>query len=142
MSTLFSLCNSLAMFSWIAIVILPRNEWTRRVVQSVVIILFAIIYTVIVSRTLKPGDLSSFGSLEGVMSLFTQPEAVLVGWVHYLAFDLMVGLYILNSGQKHNIPHLILVPCLFLTFMLGPIGLLLFTVIRTAKTKNYWVEYL
>lgn len=142
MHSIFSLCNSLAMFSWIALVVLPRQIWTRRVVQSVVIVLFAIIYTVIVTRTLKPGDLSSFGSLEGVMSLFTQPEAVLVGWVHYLAFDLMVGLYILNSGQKHNIPHLILVPCLFLTFMLGPIGLLLYTIIRTARTKKYWVEYL
>ncbi len=140
-NSLFSLCNSLAMFSWIALAVFPRTLWVKRIVQSVVIILFAIIYAVLVGQSLNLQDLQSFGSLEGVMQLFTQPLAVLVGWVHYLAFDLMIGLYILHSGQKHQIHHALLLPCLFFAFMLGPVGLLLFTIVRTVKTKNYWVDY-
>jgi len=141
-NALFSLCNALAMFSWIALAVFPRNPWTKRIVQFVVVILFTLIYSVLVGQSLNLQDMQSFGSLTGVMQLFTQPTAVLVGWVHYLAFDLMIGLYILNSGQKHQIHHALLFPCLFFTFMLGPVGLLLFTIVRTVKTKNYWVEYL
>jgi len=141
-NSLFSLCNALAMFSWIALALFPRTVWVKRIVQSVVVILFAIIYSVLVGQSLNLQDMQSFGSLEGVMQLFTQPTAVLVGWVHYLAFDLMMGLYVLHSGQKHHIHHALLIPCLFFTFMLGPVGLLLFTVVRTMKTKNYWVDYL
>lgn len=141
-NSLFSLCNALAMFSWIALALFPRSVWVKRMVQSVVVILFAIIYGVLVVQSLSLQDMQSFGSLEGVMQLFTQPTAVLVGWVHYLAFDLMMGLYVLHSGQRHQIHHALLIPCLFFTFMLGPVGLLLFTIVRTVKTKNYWVDYL
>ena len=64
MSTLFSFYGGLAMFNLDCDSHPAPQCGPGRVVQSVVIIPFAIIYTVIVSRTLKPGDPSSFGSLE------------------------------------------------------------------------------
>ena len=77
-----------------------------------------------------------FGSLESVMALFTEQNAVLAGWIHYLAFDLLVGMWILNQNQKLGVHHLLLVPCLIGTFMFGPIGFLLFIVIKSIKTNN------
>ena len=70
----------------------------------------------------KPG----FFTLRGVLALFSNPKAVLAAWIHILAFDLMVGLYIQQQGAAQGIGHLWLVPCYLMAMMFGPLGLLLF----------------
>lgn len=77
-----------------------------------------------------------FGSLSSVMKLFTEENAVLAGWIHYLAFDLLVGMWILDQNKNLRIHQLLIAPCLFGTFMFGPIGFLLFTIIRAIKLKQ------
>ena len=77
-----------------------------------------------------------FGSLSSVMDLFTQEHAVLAGWVHYLAFDLLVGMWILDNNKTLGVHQLFIAPCLFLTFMFGPAGFLLFMTIKTIKNKT------
>ena len=82
----------------------------------------------------------SFGSLDGVAALFVNREALLAGWIHYLAFDLLTGIFIVNNARKNGIGIALLLPCLFFTFMLGPVGLLLYLLIRWTRTKNYWID--
>ena len=77
-----------------------------------------------------------FGSLASIMALFTEKNALLAGWVHYLAFDLRVGMWMLDQNKELRINQLLMAPCLFLTFMLGPIGFLLFMIIKTIKQKQ------
>jgi hypothetical protein len=61
---------------------------------------------------------------------------LLAGWVHYLFFDLFVGSFEVRDAQRHAISHVILLPCLLFTFMLGPIGFLLYLVVRAVKTRR------
>jgi hypothetical protein len=77
-----------------------------------------------------------FGSLEGVMLLFTSPHAVLAGWIHYLAFDLFVGAWEVRDARRHGLSHWMVVPCLALTLMLGPFGLLTYLVLRAALKRE------
>eukprot|EP00542_Grammatophora_oceanica_P018948 CAMPEP_0194049434 /NCGR_PEP_ID=MMETSP0009_2-20130614/30676_1 /TAXON_ID=210454 /ORGANISM="Grammatophora oceanica, Strain CCMP 410" /LENGTH=114 /DNA_ID=CAMNT_0038695595 /DNA_START=289 /DNA_END=633 /DNA_ORIENTATION=+ len=73
--------------------------------------------------------------LEGVYELFRNPDLVFCGWVHYLAFDLLVGIGIsmdaVKLGTSTMVYYLVVVPCLFFTFMLGPIGFLAYAIFRT-----------
>jgi len=89
-----------------------------------------------VTLTFQADDFAQFSTLTGLMSLFQSEQAVLVGWIHYLAFDLMVGLYILDNGQKHQIKHGYLVPCFLFTFFFGPTGLLLYRILRSFHGKH------
>jgi hypothetical protein len=66
------------------------------------------------------------------MLLFATPLPAFVGWVHYLVFDLFVGAWEARDAQRHGVPHAVLVPCLALTLMLGPAGLLLYLGLRAA----------
>ena len=75
-------------------------------------------------------------SLAGVGTFFADPLLRLVGWVHYLAFDLWVASWEAEEGRRLGIPHLWLAPCLFLTFMLGPLGLLLFLAVRAVRGRR------
>jgi hypothetical protein len=63
-------------------------------------------------------------TLATVAPLFATPEGVTIGWVHFLAFDLLVGRYVYLEARKRRMPALLTTPILFFTLMLGPIGYL------------------
>ena len=82
------------------------------------------------SPSLIQADGAEFGSLAGFITLFSVPELVLVGWIHYLAFDLFVGAWEVKDAQKEGIHHLVLIPSLLATLMAGPVRLVLFWVVK------------
>jgi Domain of unknown function (DUF4281) len=136
--TVFQLCNLIAMIGWVILIALPMWHSSDKFITGIIVTLFAGIYTYYIATNLSAIDMKSFGSLKGVTALFSNPLAVLIGWVHYLAFDLMVGLWIKKNSLKHGINHWLIIPCLLLTFMFGPIGFLVYLLIRIAKTKEYF----
>ncbi len=138
---LFQIANAIAMIGWITLIIFPDKSWTNKLLTGVVITLFAVVYTFIIFTSITPGDFNNFSTLDGVMGLFTNEKGVLAGWIHYLAFDLMTGLYIVNNARKFNINRWILLPSLIFTFMLGPFGLLLYFIIRSIKNRKYFHEF-
>jgi len=125
----FSIANSLALVSWIMLAILPRRPWVTKVVTTKLVPgLFAILYTAIAASLFwrSPGG---FSTLASVGVLFSNPWLLLAGWVHYLAFDLLIGSWELEDSRERGIPHLMVVPCLLLTFMFGPAGWLLYRIV-------------
>ncbi len=80
-------------------------------------------------------DLQSMGSLKGLRSLFNSEEALLAGWTHYLAFDLLVGSFLLQQCMKNKVPVAARVLVLLLSFMLGPLGLLAYYSVRLFQGK-------
>ena len=132
----FSIVGLIAMLMWGLMILLPKWNVTQFLIRyKVAPIIFAVIYTVYIVLSIQAGGNLDFGSLGSVMSLFTKEEAVLAGWVHYLAFDLLVGMWMLNQNKTIGIHQLLMAPCLFATFMLGPVGFLLFIIIKTIKKQ-------
>ena len=125
------------MLMWALMILLPKWKVTRLLIDYKVIpILLSLIYAIFIYISLRTGGGMDFGSLESVMQLFTEENAVLAGWIHYLAFDLLVGMWILNENRSLGIHQIIMAPCLLCTFMLGPVGFLLFMIIRSFKLKK------
>ena len=138
---IFSLCNSIALIGWLTLLIAsPFWNQTDRFLVGIVVTLLSIIYVWCISQSFNAGDMEKFSTLDGIMSLFTSKMAVTAGWVHYLAFDLMTGIWIKNNSLKYGIKHWFIIPSLILTFMLGPTGLLLYLIIRVGKSRQYFGE--
>jgi hypothetical protein len=76
-----------------------------------------------------------FGNLESVMGLFTTENAVLTGWIDYLAFDLVAGMWMVDQNKKLGIHQIVMAFCLLGTFMFGPVGFTVFMIIKFAKEK-------
>jgi hypothetical protein len=137
---LYSLCGMLVLPGWLLLVFLPRWKWTARLVCPVVIpLVLACVYLWLVATTFgrTPGG---FGSLAEVSQLFQNPRALLAGWIHYLAFDLFIGSWEVRDAQRVGVHHLLVVPCLVLTFIFGPVGLLLYFVLRASIRRKLFVE--
>jgi hypothetical protein len=126
---LFSIVNMVALLAWLTLVFLPRTRWATRVVPVVVPVLLAIVYAALIAVALPRSD-GGFSSLAAVRTLFDDPWALLAGWTHYLAFDLCVGGWELRDAQQRGVPHLLVVPALALTFLVGPAGLLFYLATR------------
>jgi hypothetical protein len=133
-NTLFSISNLLVMPFWLLMIFVPRWPWAARIIRSPLIAVPpALVYagTVLPLVAQMGGDLfSSFGTLSGVVSLLSTPQGSLIGWVHFLCFDLFTGRWAYLDAIDKKIPALLMAPVLFFIFMLGPVGLLLYLVIR------------
>jgi len=113
--------------------ILPDRPWvTKTITTTVVPSFFVVLYTAI-AVTLVGRAPGGFSTLAGVGTLFTNPWLLLAGWVHYLCFDLLVGSWELQDARERGIPHWMVVPCLALTFLFGPAGWLLYSIVRSIR---------
>ena len=134
---IFSYANLMTMPMWLLMIFLPKWKVTRFLIDYKVIpLVLSVIYAVYIFIAIKTGGGMDFGSLQSVMALFTKENAVLAGWVHYLAFDLLVGMWILDQNRTLKIHQVLIAPCLLGTFMLGPLGFLLFMGIRAIKKQQ------
>ncbi len=135
---LFRIASTIALVGWLILAVAPLH---RRLAVLAARLLAAILcggYFAVLVHALGSGpafDWRAFNSLDGVMGLLRTREAFLAGWVHYLAFDLFTGAWEAETAPAARVPHAVVLVCLFLTFMAGPVGLLTYLVIRSARQR-------
>jgi len=133
----FLVCNYGVLPAWLLLAVAPGWVGTQRVVHAIWIpSLLGLVYLTIFLTSPGLPEGGGFGSLAGVMILFTSPHGVLAGWVHYLVFDLFVGAWEVRDARRRGVPQLPLLPCLVFTLLLGPIGLLLYLALRWAHLRT------
>lgn len=137
----FQLANAAVMPAWALLALAPRWQLTRRLVHSALYpALLGVAYAAGFAATFEGGASASGGAdlsgLAGIGAAFAQPRILLVGWLHYLCFDLFVGAWQARDAQRHGVSHWLLLPCLFLTLMAGPLGLLLYLAVRFLRTRG------
>ena len=139
-SQIFALANLLALVAWLALVVALFVAAIReRVWQATALaipLLLGVAYVALIASGFGAAEGGGFGSITEVRALFANDAALTAGWLHYLAFDLFVGTWISREGIAAGLPRLLLVPCLLLTFMFGPAGLLLFHGLRFALGRR------
>lgn len=123
---LFGAAGPVAMLGWLALVLLPRRiRWRRAVAGSAAPLLLAFAYAGLIAAGWSRAK-GGFDTFDAVKQLFTSDLALLAGWIHYLAFDLLVGGHIDERAERAGIGRLAILPALTLTFLFGPAGWLLY----------------
>ena len=141
LETVFTICNVLSISLWVFLVAAPRWKGTQVIVHSFAIPMgLAVVYAIMMGIGLSEGNGGNFNSLAGVRTLFESDHALLAGWIHYLVFDLFVGAWEVRDAKKLRINHLLVIPCLFFTLMAGPVGLLMYFILRWALRKQFIVD--
>ncbi len=129
----FQIANPLALVGWVVLLASPFiPKWSDRIAGYGVPLVLSVGYTAIILAHWSSAE-GGFDSLVNVERLFDNRWALLAGWVHYLAFDLFIGAWEARTAQAERIPFLLVIPCLALTFLFGPIGLLIFAMLRAVR---------
>lgn len=120
--------------AWALLLVAPRAAVTRILVHSVIpALILGSLYGILIARsgasTMPP---PSLWGLPGLMALFGTKTGLLAAMAHYLVLDLFAGSWQVRDAARRGVPHLAVIPCLLLTFGLGPLGLMLYILVRTA----------
>jgi membrane protein insertase Oxa1/YidC/SpoIIIJ len=133
---IFSIANLAALCCWLMLIVLPGRAWVNRLVAGVAVpAAFATLYTVIIALHFFRSD-GGFSTLPDVARLFANPWLLLAGWIHYLAFDLLIGSWEARDSRERGVHHALVIPCLIATFMFGPAGWLLYFGVRTRGSQK------
>ncbi len=145
--TVFGLANVLAMVMWACLILLPRWPALLSAVLYLGVGLLCLAYAVGIIGILSggfdpvgPGGSADFSTIEGVRAIFASDGGVTIGWIHYLAFDLFVGLWIARDADAKGFSRLVQAPILLATFLAGPLGLFLWLALRErrARAQGRW----
>lgn len=130
---IFQVANPFVLLGWAALLFSPF--WPR-VADGVATLLvpgvLAVAYVALIAAYWGRAEGGGFGTLDEVAALFAQRHVLLAGWLHYLAFDLLIGAMIVRQARALALPFWVVLPCLPLTFLFGPAGYLLFLGLRLA----------
>jgi len=133
--------NSLALIAWAALILLPRWPALLAALLYLGVGILCLVYAVcligVLSGVIPAGDGGAdFTTIEGVRSIFASDAGVTIGWAHYLAFDLFVGIWIARDADGKGINRFIQAPILLATFMAGPLGLGLWLLVREPAARR------
>ncbi len=140
LETIFSIASTLVMPGWLLLVFAPRWRWgTQLIAPFIIPAVLALMYAFLLATGMRDSH-GDFNSLAGVRGLFENDRLLLAGWIHYLAFDLFIGSWEVRDARRLGIPHLLVIPCLLCTFMLGPVGLGLYFALRGGLRRTAWIS--
>lgn len=145
-ATLFTLTNAIALIGWAALAFLPRRPVVHSLVLYACVGLLCLAYAAMfiamfggfadperVAGVPEP-DLTDY-SVAGLRALFMSGGGIVLGWTHYLAFDLFVGLWISRDADAKGYSRIAQLPILLVTLMAGPIGLLIWLAVRERRAR-------
>ena len=132
---LFAATNGLALAAWVLLLFGPRGQRTAAIILYFGVgrlcLAYAVIFAVQLDEFIR-GDLTG---IDGIQALFADDGGLVLGWTHYLAFDLFIGQWIAKDADHKGFSRLTQLPVLLLTLLAGPIGLLLWLVIRERRAR-------
>lgn len=144
---MFSFTNAVVVIAWLILLFLPRKPLAMTAVLylgvGLLCLCYAVMFAALLSGGVDPGQVpgsqpfvASDYSIEGLRRLFMSDGGLVIGWTHYLAFDLFTGLWIARDADNKSFGRAVQVPFLFATFMAGPIGLLAWLIVRERRARE------
>ena len=145
-STLFTLTNAIALLAWALLLVGPRGPRTAAIILYFGVGLLCLAYAMMMiglhlhwfDANRLPGEPPANFldySIAGLRNLFMSDGGVVLGWTHYLAFDLFIGQWIAKDADHKSFSRIVQVPVLLLTLLAGPIGLLIWLIIRERRAR-------
>ncbi|MCF8460626.1 MAG: DUF4281 domain-containing protein [Flavobacteriales bacterium] len=131
----FKIANISVLPGWFLLILFPNQRATKYVAHSYLYpILLGLLYLILMINSL--GGEGGMDTLDNLKVSFGRDEVLVLGWVHYLVFDLFIGAWIVRDSSALKIGHIRIVPSLILTLFAGPIGLLSFLILRWFYAKK------
>ena len=126
---------------WMLLIFFPHYQLTNFFTQSIIIpLLLATGYMYLSYTIFLEGNIFDrfelYSGLDGLYSMFSNEALLLIFWLHFLALSLFTGAWIIRDSKKYYIPKIITIPSLILTYFSGPVGLVIYWLIRIFFAKK------
>ncbi len=126
---------------WLLLILAPNHGLTNFLAQSIVVPLLLatgysyLSYNLFLEKNIFDG-FELYSGLDGLYSMFANEILLLIFWLHFLAISLFAGAWIVRDARKYLIPKIITILSLILTYFSGPVGLVIYWLIRIFFAKK------
>ena len=134
-SALFSFTNAVALIAWAFLLIGPRGPKTAAIILYFGVGILCLAYAAMFAGQFDQFLRTDLIGIEGIRALFATDGGIVLGWTHYLAFDLFIGQWIAKDADHKGFSRWLQAPVLLLTLLVGPIGLLIWLFIRERRAR-------
>ena len=127
---------------WLMLIIIPNSKFTQIFVNSIVLPLIlsaAYVYLIYQTILLDESLLDVFKlylSLDNLYTVFATETFLLVFWIHFVALSLFLGSWVSRDAIRYNMPRRLVFVPLVLIYLTGPVGLVLYWMIRIFYSKK------
>ena len=127
---------------WVMLIIIPNSKVTQFFVNSIILpLILSTAYVYVIYQTILLDEpifdtFKLYLSLDSLYTIFATESFLLIFWLHFLAINLFLGSWISKDGIKYNMSRSLVVIPLILVYFTGPIGLVLYWLIRVFYAKR------
>jgi len=127
---------------WLILIFLPNTKASQILVNSIIApLILAIAYGFVIYQTnlMEYSFLEIFQlylGLDSLYTLFSYESILLVFWLHFLSINLFIGSWVSQDAVKYRIPRSVITALLILIYFTGPMGLVLYWMIRVFYSKK------
>ena len=127
---------------WIMLIIIPNSKVTQILINSVILpLILSITYVYVIYQTILLDEpifdiFKLYLSLDNLYTVFATESFLLVFWLHFLTLNLFLGSWVSSDGVKHNMSRGLVSFPLILIYFTGPLGLVLYWIIRIFYAKK------
>ncbi len=127
---------------WLILIFFPQSNLCRYFVTSIFPILLlsgAYIFMLYKSYLSSYEFLANFDlylSISNLSNLFSNETFLMLFWIHFVSINLFTGGWIVKDSQKFGINKIILFLPLVITYLIGPLGILVYWIIRIFYAKR------
>ena len=127
---------------WLVLIFFPNSYVCRYFVTSIfpILILSGTYIFMLYKSYLNSYDFDKnfnlYFGVDNILELFSDKSFLMMFWIHFISINLFTGGWIVKDSQKFSINKIILIVPLLITYLVGPVGLLLYWLIRIFHAKN------
>ena len=126
---------------WLLIMFMPTHGITKFFSHSIFVPLLLTIAYAFVAKQIYLEDnifegFNLYLGLDSLGKIYSNESLRLIFWLHFLAISIFVGSWMARDGVKYNIPKILTIPCLLITYFAGPAGILIYWFVRIFYAKK------
>ena len=127
---------------WFMLIIIPNSRITQLFVNSIVLpLILATAYVYVIYQAILLDEpvfdvLKLYLSLDNLYTVFATENFLLIFWIHFLALNLFLGSWVSRDGIKYNMSRSVITIPLILIYFTGPLGLVLYWLLRVFYAKR------
>jgi len=140
--TLYMWINLGVLPFWFILIVFPQSHLSRIFVTSIFpIFILSGVYIFILYKSYLigydfDGNFTLYLGLNELSRLYEDHLYIMIFWTHFIAINLFIGGWIVKDSQKFSINKVLMAVPLIMTYLIGPIGLFLYWIIRIFYAKR------
>ncbi len=127
---------------WLVLIFFPQSHLCRYFVTSIfpIFILSGAYIFMLYKSYLNSydflGNFNLYLGINNISNLFSNEIFLIMFWIHFISINLFVGGWMVKDAQKFSINKIIIIFPLIITYLIGPLGLFFYWIIRIFYAKN------